>query len=79
MGKLLEAAAAASAEHRRRVSTATLNLVLREAANWRSPPSARGTPRKGRIYYATQARNFFWQTVMKRGSTSLWRHVCSCI
>ena len=56
MGKLLEAAAAASAEHRRRVSTATLNLVLREASNWRQPPTARGSPRKGRIYYATQAR-----------------------
>ena len=56
VGKLLEAAAAASAEHRRRVSTATLNLVLREAANWRQPPTARGSPRKGRIYYATQAR-----------------------
>ena len=56
VGKLLEAAAAASAEHRRRVSTATLNLVLREAANWRQPPAARGSPRKGRIYYATQAR-----------------------
>jgi len=53
---LLDAAAAASAEHRRRVSTATLNLVLREAANWRSPPTMRGSARKGRIYYATQAR-----------------------
>ncbi len=53
---LLDAAAAASAEHRRRVSTATLNLVLREAANWRSPPTVRGSARKGRIYYATQAR-----------------------
>jgi len=56
VGTLLDAAAAASAEHRRRVSTATLNLVLREAANWRSPPTVRGSARKGRIYYATQAR-----------------------
>ena len=35
--------------------TATLNMVVREAVGWRSPPSARGDPRKGRIYYATQA------------------------
>lgn len=35
--------------------TATLNMVVREAVEWRSPPSARGDPRKGRIYYATQA------------------------
>jgi KH-domain-like of EngA bacterial GTPase enzymes, C-terminal len=37
------------------VITATLNMVVREAVGWRSPPSARGDPRKGRIYYATQA------------------------
>jgi KH-domain-like of EngA bacterial GTPase enzymes, C-terminal len=41
--------------HRRRVITATLNMVVREAVGWRSPPSLRGDPRKGRIYYATQA------------------------
>ncbi len=40
--------------HRRRITTATLNLVVREAVGWRSPPSLRGDPRKGRIYYATQ-------------------------
>lgn len=41
---------------RRRVTTATLNLVVREAVGWRSPPSLRGDPRKGRVYYATQVR-----------------------
>ena len=34
----------------------TRKKVLREAANWRSPPTVRGSARKGRIYYATQAR-----------------------
>ena len=39
---------------RRRLSTATLNMVLGEAVAWRPPPSCRGDPRKGRVYYATQ-------------------------
>lgn len=45
----------AGAQHRRRVSTATLNLVLREAIAWKAPPSQRGNGRQGRLYYATQA------------------------
>lgn len=52
--RILEAVAEAGAQHRRRVTTATLNLVVREAVGWRSPPSLRGDPRKGRIYYSTQ-------------------------
>ena len=39
---------------RRRISTATLNMVLREAVSWRSPPSRKGDTRKGRVYYGTQ-------------------------
>ncbi|KXZ52493.1 hypothetical protein GPECTOR_9g537 [Gonium pectorale] len=45
----------AGEQHRRRVSTATLNMVLREATQWKAPPTQRGSLRKGRIYYATQA------------------------
>lgn len=52
--KILDAVQAAGEQHRRRVTTATLNMVVREAVGWRSPPSARGDPRKGRVYYGTQ-------------------------
>lgn len=52
--KVLDAAVAAAEEHRRRVSTATLNLVIREAVGWRAPPS-QGMGKRGRVYYATQA------------------------
>lgn len=40
-------------EHRRRVSTAVLNEVLREAVDWHKPPSTR-QGKQGRIYYCTQ-------------------------
>ncbi|CAK0734487.1 hypothetical protein CVIRNUC_000438 [Coccomyxa viridis] len=53
--KILEAATAAAEEHRRRISTATINMVVRDTVNWRQPPTLRGSNRKGRIYYATQA------------------------
>lgn len=54
ISKILDAAAAAAEEHRRRISTATINMVVRDAVNWRQPPTLRGANRKGRIYYATQ-------------------------
>lgn len=53
--KVMDAVQAAGEQHRYRVSTATLNMVLQEATTWRQPPTARGSGRKGRIYYATQA------------------------
>ena len=40
-------------QHRRRVSTSVVNEVLKEALNWRSPPTTRGG-RQGRLYYGTQ-------------------------
>ena len=52
--KILQAATAAAEEHRRRISTATINMVVRDTVNWRQPPTLRGSNRKGRIYYATQ-------------------------
>lgn len=52
--RVLEAATAAAEEHRRRITTATLNLVLQDAAAWRAPPST-GSGRRGRVYYGTQA------------------------
>lgn len=51
----MQAARNAGIEHSKRVSTATLNMVISEATHWRPPPTTRGTGRKGRIYYATQA------------------------
>ncbi|KAK9823200.1 hypothetical protein WJX72_001052 [[Myrmecia] bisecta] len=53
--RILDAAWDAGEEHRRRVSTATLNMVLKETVNWRSPPTDRGSGKRGRMYYATQA------------------------
>lgn len=54
MPQVLAAAQAAGAEHARRLSTATLNLVVRDAVTWRGPPGTKGSPKKGRVYYATQ-------------------------
>jgi GTP-binding protein len=51
--KILDAVSAAGAEYRRRLPTATVNLVIREALAWRSPPGQRG--KFGRVYYCTQA------------------------
>ena len=42
--RVLDAATAASAEHRRRISTSTLNLVLREAQVGRRLFGRRGRP-----------------------------------
>lgn len=52
---VLAAVLAAGAQHRRRISTATLNMVLKEATQWKAPPMQRGSLKKGKIYYATQA------------------------
>lgn len=52
--RVLDAATAASEEHRRRITTSTMNLVLREAQGWRMAPTT-GSGRRGRIYYGTQA------------------------
>lgn len=52
--RVLDAAIAAAAEHRRRITTATLNLVIQDATGWRSPPST-GSGKRGKIYYGTQA------------------------
>ncbi len=46
-------AAVAVEQHRRRVATAVVNEVLKDALSWRSPPTTRGG-RQGRLYYGTQ-------------------------
>jgi len=51
--KILDSAYTASVNHRKRLTTATLNTVVQEATLWKMPPSRNG--RKGRIYYITQA------------------------
>ena len=53
--QILDAASLASENHRRRISTATLNMVVKETVAWRAPPQVKNSYRKGRIYYATQA------------------------
>jgi GTP-binding protein len=52
--RVLDAATAAAEEHRRRITTATLNMVIQDATGWRAPPST-GQGRRGRVYYGTQA------------------------
>jgi len=51
--KILDAAHVASVNHRKRLTTATLNSVVQEATLWKLPPSRNS--RKGKIYYITQA------------------------
>ncbi|CAA0815284.1 GTP-binding family protein [Striga hermonthica] len=52
--KITVAAGMVEKERSRRLSTATLNQVLREAVAFKSPPRTRGGKR-GRVYYCTQA------------------------
>jgi GTP-binding protein len=54
VGAVLAAAATVGEQHGRRLSTATLNLVIREAVGRRPPPAPRGLTRRGRVYYAVQ-------------------------
>lgn len=53
ISKVIEYVDEALAQHRRRVSTAVLNDVLREAVEWHRPPSTK-TAKQGRVYYCTQ-------------------------
>ncbi len=53
---IFEHAKSAITQHRRRVSTSVVNEVIKEAINWRSPPTKR-SGKQGRIYYGTQVRN----------------------
>ncbi|KAK6138397.1 hypothetical protein DH2020_027871 [Rehmannia glutinosa] len=52
--KIIVAAGMVEKERSRRLSTATLNQVVREAVAFKSPPRTRGGKR-GRVYYCTQA------------------------
>lgn len=52
--RILETAVAAGEERCRRLTTATLNQVVRDAVALKQPPTGRGG-KKGRIYYCTQA------------------------
>ncbi|KAL2535867.1 GTP-binding family protein [Forsythia ovata] len=51
---MIVAAAIVEKERSRRLSTATLNQVVREAVAFKPPPRTRGGKR-GRVYYCTQA------------------------
>lgn len=54
VNRLLDQVNLVAQNHRRRVSTAVVNEVLRDAMAWQSPPANR-QGRQGRIYYGTQA------------------------
>mmetsp|Transcript_7559 Transcript_7559/g.46495 ORF Transcript_7559/g.46495 Transcript_7559/m.46495 type:complete len:513 (-) Transcript_7559:1105-2643(-) len=51
--KVLNAALQAGKQHRTRITTSTLNMVLEEATNWKSPPAGKNGKR-GKVYYGTQ-------------------------
>lgn len=53
IGKIISLVEEALEQHRKRVSTAVLNEVLREAVEWHKPPATKAA-RQGRIYYCTQ-------------------------
>lgn len=52
-GKILSMVNSALEQHRRRISTAVLNEVLKEALEWHKPPTTK-QGKQGRIYYCTQ-------------------------
>ncbi|KAG8374876.1 hypothetical protein BUALT_Bualt10G0041100 [Buddleja alternifolia] len=52
--KIIVAASMVEKERSRRLTTATLNQVVREAVAFKAPPRTRGGKR-GRVYYCTQA------------------------
>ena len=54
INKILETAIGAGEQRARRLPTATLNQVIRDAVALKQPPTGRGG-KKGRIYYCTQA------------------------
>lgn len=56
MEEVVKSIVKAGDEHRRRVSTATLNLVIKEATAWKAPPTQRRSMKKGKIYYGTQVK-----------------------
>ena len=54
--RVLDACTEAGKKHARRVTTATMNMVLQETLAWKAPPAGKGVQNKrGRIYYVTQA------------------------
>lgn len=57
--RIIVAAAAVEKERSRRLTTAILNQVVREAVAFKAPPRTRGGKR-GRVYYSTQV-NFIWK------------------
>lgn len=56
VNKILDLVDQAAESHRRRVTTAVINEVLKEATTWHSPPTSR-QGKQGKIYYGTQVRS----------------------
>jgi GTP-binding protein len=54
--KILDLVDTAAEQHKRRVTTAVINEVLKEALSWHTPPVSRGG-RQGKIYYGTQVKS----------------------
>jgi len=51
--KIFDLIAPAAEQHRRRISTSTINEVIEDAVMWHTPPSTR-QGKQGKIYYGTQ-------------------------
>ncbi|KAK6138336.1 hypothetical protein DH2020_027920 [Rehmannia glutinosa] len=67
--KIIVAAGMVEKERSRRLSTATLNQVVREAVAFKSPPRTRGGKR-GRVYYCTQIEDdYMTEAAHKNGGT----------
>eukprot|EP01023_Acetabularia_acetabulum_P066391 TRINITY_DN8966_c0_g2_i12.p1 TRINITY_DN8966_c0_g2~~TRINITY_DN8966_c0_g2_i12.p1 ORF type:complete len:490 (+),score=99.72 TRINITY_DN8966_c0_g2_i12:207-1676(+) len=52
---LLDAILQADEQHKRRVSTATVNMVVNEIMQFKSPPPPRGSTKRAKVYYTTLA------------------------
>lgn len=54
--KILESVDIAYTQYQRRVTTAVINEVIKEAITWHNPPTSR-QGKQGKIYYGTQVKN----------------------
>ena len=52
--KVYDAIERAAASHRRRINTATLNDVIRDAMLWQPPPTTRAGKSNAKVYYVSQ-------------------------
>lgn len=63
--RITVAASMVAKERSRRLSTAILNQVVREAVAFKSPPRTRGGKR-GRVYYCTQVHMLYQNNIARK-------------